>query len=95
VTRDEKMTAALAAADQQLALVEANVSELVVRARAMLATTGRTQAWAALGIDIGRNFDCRNTEQRWVAGLVAAAVLRLAESPEESVSSDEKGPPER
>ncbi|MET9263772.1 hypothetical protein [Amycolatopsis sp. NPDC004079] len=77
--REHLMAAARAEADRQLALVDDTLDEAVDEARVLLATKGKTDAWALLGVSIARQAEPVTREHQLVVELLAAASIRLAQ----------------
>jgi len=73
------LTAAIAAADQQLTLVNQTLDTVAVkRARELLAEHDETSAWALLGMEICRSLDLIGKHRQFAGEMVAAAAIRLA-----------------
>lgn len=77
---NSELTAALAAADRQLALVKDSLTDTAKRAETLLAEHGETGAWALLTAEIARQLDCQTKYQQFAAEMPAAAALKIAQA---------------
>jgi hypothetical protein len=72
------LTAALAAADRELAHVKLALASVVEEARELLATHSDTETWAILGDRLVKRLDCGSRYQQFAAEMLAAAAVQLA-----------------
>lgn len=75
---ETELTAAVAAAEQQMALNRDALNSLVARARALLRTNDEPMTWALLGVDTARQLNCATKHQQFAAETLALAAIRLA-----------------
>lgn len=78
----DKLTAARAAADQQLALATHALDGQVTHARSLLRLEPETDAWAVLATEIATSLDLDTQYQKFAGEILAAAALRLAKKEE-------------
>lgn len=78
---DATYTGALAAADQEYTHVTDTLATAANQARGLLASANSpTEAWATLSTQIARQLDCTNKRQLFACTMLAAAVIRLAQT---------------
>jgi hypothetical protein len=82
VADPDKLTAALAVADQQMQLAGDSLARLLQRARQLLTVYGVTETWSILSSEIRMSLDLDTRYQRYAGEMLAAAVLRLVDRPE-------------
>jgi|SRR5690554_1504688 len=80
--RDEQITKAIAAADQQRTLAWQTFSHLVEEARTKLANgEDPTTVWAVLGMRMAKEMGCTSKHQQFVVEMLVDAAVRAAQTP--------------
>lgn len=73
-------TAALAAADRQLALVDATLNDhLLPQVRRLLPKHGKARTWAIVGTDLAQQASCAGGPQQFAVEMLVAAAIKLVE----------------
>jgi len=78
----DDITAARAAVDQQMALVEDSVTRELARARKALPLGTRTDVWTLMVSNLAATLECRSKPQHYAVEMLVSALLRLADVPE-------------